>query len=98
MTIPQNMGALDRIARLIAGLALLGVSLFGELAGGWDVAVVAATVMLLATAATGFCPGYVPFGISTRRATTRRRAVSSRRVLALPGSLEARSRRPSAQR
>ena len=68
MTIRKNMGTLDRVARLIAGLALLSASLFGELGAGWDLALVAATVILVATATTGFCPGYVPFGISTRRA------------------------------
>ena len=68
MTIRKNMGTLDRVARLIAGLALLGASRIGELGAGWDLALVAATVVLLATATTGVCPGYLPFGISTRRA------------------------------
>jgi hypothetical protein len=68
MTIRKNMGTFDRVARLIVGLALLGAGRFGELGAGWDLALVAATAILLATAATGFCPGYLPFGISTRRA------------------------------
>jgi hypothetical protein len=61
----RNMGSLDRLIRafiaapvlIIAGFAfggsLLGIGAF-VLAG-----------VMLATAASGFCPLYVPFGLST---------------------------------
>jgi len=67
MTNSHNMGGLDRLGRLIAGLALLTASFFGALATGWQVATLAAATVLLTTAAVGFCPGYVPLGINTRR-------------------------------
>ena len=63
----RNMGTVDRLVRafvaapvlIVIGFVLGAGSLFGI------VAFVVAGVML-ATAALGFCPGYVPFGLSTR--------------------------------
>ena len=62
----QNMGTVDRLLRaFVAAPALILVGLFF----GWSVLGVAAFVVagiMLTTSATGFCPGYVPFGIATR--------------------------------
>ena len=63
----RNMGTVDRLFRafiaapvlIVVGFLLGAGSLFGI------VAFVVAGVML-ATAALGFCPGYIPFGLSTR--------------------------------
>ncbi|HET6950635.1 MAG TPA: DUF2892 domain-containing protein [Acidimicrobiales bacterium] len=63
----RNMGTVDRLVRafvaapvlIVVGFALGAGSLLGI------VAFVVAGVML-ATAALGFCPGYIPFGLSTR--------------------------------
>lgn len=65
----KNMGRLDRTVRFIIGVALVVIGLF--LLGGWrgNVDGLLVTVLALATLATslvGFCPVYVPFGISTR--------------------------------
>ena len=61
----QNMGTVDRLLRaFVAAPTLILVGLFF----GWSVLGVAAFVVagvMLATSATGFCPGYVPFGVST---------------------------------
>lgn len=63
----QNIGPLDQGIRVVAafGLALLALSLGFGTAIGIVLLVVAG--VLAVTAATGFCPLYVPFGISTRR-------------------------------
>ena len=62
----RNMGTVDRLLRaFVAAPTLILVGLFL----GWSVLGVAAFVVagvMVATSATGFCPGYVPFGISTR--------------------------------
>ncbi len=65
----RNVGRLDRIVRLIAGVALALIGLF--LLGGWqgnstgvDVALFA--LLPLATGLIGICPTYMLFGISTR--------------------------------
>lgn len=65
----KNMGQLDRTVRFIAGVALILIGLF--LLGGWQgnlfgiLVAVFGVVPLLATSLIGFCPGYIPFGIST---------------------------------
>lgn len=66
----KNMGRLDRILRFIVGATLVPIGLF--LLAGWQgnligiLVAVFGVVPLLVTGLTGFCPGYVPFGISTR--------------------------------
>ena len=58
----QNVGGIDRILRIIAGLALIGATLGGMLpVWGWI------GVVPLATALVGWCPAYLPFGFKTCR-------------------------------
>lgn len=64
----KNEGRVDRILRLIVGVALVPIGLVAL--GGWQgtltgIVVTVLGAAALATAATGFCPAYVPFGIST---------------------------------
>ena len=54
-----NIGSVDRIVRGVAGVALIGWALMGGPVWAWI------GILPLATAAMGWCPGYVPFGIST---------------------------------
>lgn len=66
----QNVGNLDRIVRIVAGLVLAAVgaaALAGVLTLGFPVAVVALVVGLvfLGTGLTQRCLLYRPFGIST---------------------------------
>lgn len=62
------MGRLDRTLRFLGGVALMAIGLFalrggqGNLAG---VVVAAVAALPIVTSLTGFCPGYLPFGIST---------------------------------
>lgn len=66
---PHNMGSLDRALRvLIAAPALTALGLL-SFAPGTVLSVVALALagVMLATSAIGFCPLYVPLGISTRR-------------------------------
>ena len=56
----KNLGTIDRALRIVAGLGLIGATLAGYLpAWGWI------GVVLLATAAIGWCPAYLPFGLKT---------------------------------
>jgi hypothetical protein len=54
-----NMGSIDRIVRGVAGIGLVAWALAGGPVWAWI------GVVPLATAALGWCPAYVPFGIST---------------------------------
>ena len=60
-----NIGSIDRTVRILAGLALIGATLFGVIgAWGWI------GVIPLATGIFRFCPAYLPFGFSTCRMKT----------------------------
>jgi hypothetical protein len=64
----KNEGVADRIIRVLAGVLLVAVGLF--LLGGVEASVVGIVVAAFGlwftvTGATGRCPLYVPFGIST---------------------------------
>ena len=63
----QNVGSIDRAIRVIAGLAIIG---WGVYAGSWWGAI---GIVPLFTAAIGWCPAYLPLGLSTcktRRASS----------------------------
>ncbi len=55
-----NEGGLDRVLRVIAGLALIGLAVSGQI-GVWGYL----GVIPLATGALGFCPVYTLLGINT---------------------------------
>lgn len=68
MQLTQNVGTVDRILRIVAGVSILGLALAGIPAAplAWGTATVA--VVLLVTGTTGFCPLYALLGLSTRPA------------------------------
>ncbi|MDJ0738107.1 MAG: DUF2892 domain-containing protein [Gammaproteobacteria bacterium] len=57
----QNVGGIDRIVRIILGIALLG---WGYTAQNWLGAI---GLVPLLTALIGWCPAYAPFGIKTNK-------------------------------
>ncbi|PJF33475.1 MAG: DUF2892 domain-containing protein, partial [Candidatus Thermofonsia Clade 1 bacterium] len=59
----QNVGKVDRIIRLILGVAAIGVGVAAQGTGLIVGAIVG--VALIGTALTGRCLAYVPFGINT---------------------------------
>lgn len=61
-----NLAPWDRMGRALIGLVLLIVALTGVLTGIAAIIVGLLGVVLLATAAIGFCPLYVPFHFRTR--------------------------------
>lgn len=54
-----NVGGIDRILRLIAGLAILGAGLYFK---SWLGLI---GLVPLLTAVFRFCPAYLPFGLSS---------------------------------
>ncbi len=56
-----NVGTVDRIVRIVAGLAIAAAGIYFR---NW-LGLIA--IIPLATAVVGVCPLYLPFGISTRR-------------------------------
>jgi hypothetical protein len=57
-----NVGGFDKILRIAAGVALLSLLFFLEGNARWWGLV---GLVLLFTGLTGWCPAYLPFGIST---------------------------------
>jgi hypothetical protein len=55
----KNVGGVDRILRIVVGLAVIG---WGVYAQSWWGAI---GVVPLFTALIGWCPAYLPFGISS---------------------------------
>jgi len=55
-----NMGSVDRTLRIVVGVVLIALSLFGVIgAWGWI------GLVPLATGVIGYCPVYAPFGFNT---------------------------------
>jgi len=61
----KNMGALDRIIRLILAVAGAVIIYSRMVEGTLAIIVGVIAVIFVLTAASGFCPLYVPFKIST---------------------------------
>lgn len=65
MTLPRNIGTIDRIARLTLGVALVAVFLTGLVAAPWSWIAAGLGAIMLGTAAVGYCPIYSLVGLST---------------------------------
>lgn len=59
-----NEGIVDRVARVIVGLAMI-VTGFFFMSGMWGTLVGVIGFLPVVTGAIGWCPAYVPFNIST---------------------------------
>lgn len=55
-----NVGGIDRVLRILVGLVLIGLAVTGTV-GVWGYI----GVVPLATGLIGWCPAYLPFGMST---------------------------------
>jgi uncharacterized membrane protein HdeD (DUF308 family) len=58
----SNVGGIDRVIRIVVGLALVAATLLGAIGvWGWI------GIVFIATGVFRFCPAYLPFGASTCR-------------------------------
>ncbi|MDA3951575.1 MAG: DUF2892 domain-containing protein [Spirochaeta sp.] len=60
----KNMGGIDRAVRTVLAVVFIIATIA---LGGWFWILGALGAVFLVTAATSFCPLYMPFGISTRK-------------------------------
>jgi hypothetical protein len=67
VSMKRNMGTIDRVVRAIIGIVVLGVG-FGVLSGGAGIALGVIGAVLFATSLIRWCPLYVPFRFTTRKA------------------------------
>jgi hypothetical protein len=55
----KNVGGVDRVVWVVAGIALIAWAIAGGPVWAWI------GVLPVLTGSLGYCPAYVPFGIST---------------------------------
>ncbi|MDA8162283.1 MAG: DUF2892 domain-containing protein [Desulfobacteraceae bacterium] len=63
----KNMGTIDRVIRAIVAAIIGALFVFGYISGVFGIVLVVIAAVLLLSGIIGFCPLYVPFGISTRK-------------------------------
>jgi hypothetical protein len=61
----MNMGTIDRIIRLTAVVIIAALYFAGQLSGTLAIVLGIVAVAFLATSLIGWCPAYMPFGITT---------------------------------
>ncbi|MCL5801609.1 MAG: DUF2892 domain-containing protein [Gammaproteobacteria bacterium] len=62
-----NMGTIDRVIRLTVVVVIVALYLGGQISGVVAAVLGIVAVAFLVTSLIGWCPTYVPFGISTRK-------------------------------
>ena len=63
----MNMGTVDRSIRLTVVVIIAALYYAGQLSGTVAIVLGIVAVAFLATSVIGWCPAYLPFGISTRK-------------------------------
>lgn len=66
-----NMGTIDRSIRLAVAVLIAVLYFTGQLTGLVAVVLGIVAAGFVVTSVIGFCPAYLPFGISTRKAERR---------------------------
>jgi uncharacterized membrane protein YkgB len=63
----KNMGTTDRVVRTAVALVIAVLYAAGKISGTLAVVLGIVAVAFLLTSFVGWCPSYVPFGLSTRK-------------------------------
>ncbi|HSG67499.1 MAG TPA: DUF2892 domain-containing protein [Bacteroidales bacterium] len=61
----KNMGNIDRAIRIILAIVIAALIYLGEISGTTAIVLGIFAVIFLITSLVGFCPLYLPFGLST---------------------------------
>jgi len=65
-SLKKNMGTVDRIVRTAAAVVIVGLYVGGQISGTMAVLLGILAGMFVLTSMVGWCPAYLPFGLSTR--------------------------------
>lgn len=63
----KNIGTIDRIARVVVALVIIGLYFAGQVTGLVATILLIFAVVFIATSAVSFCPLYLPFKMSTKK-------------------------------
>lgn len=64
----QNMGVVDKAIRLVVVAIIAALYYTGQITGTAAIILGIIAVAFLVTSLIGWCPSYVPFGITTKKA------------------------------
>ncbi len=62
----KNMGSADRVIRVVLALVVAGLYFTGRISGTLAIVLLVIAGVFVVTSFVGWCPAYLPFGISTR--------------------------------
>ena len=65
----RNMGTIDKIVRILAVVVIALLYFSGQISGTLALVLGILAVVFVMTSLMGFCPLYLPFGISTIKKT-----------------------------
>jgi len=65
--VKKNMGTADRMIRTLIALAIIVLYLTGAIGSTLAIVLGVITLAFLVTSLVGWCPSYLPFGLSTRK-------------------------------
>ncbi len=63
----RNMSTIDRVIRFLIAAAIVVLYFTGKIGGFAAIVLGIIAIAFFATSLIGTCPGYLPFGFSTRR-------------------------------
>ena len=62
-----NMGTIDRSIRIVVAAVIAVLYFTGQITGTVALVLGIVAVIFLVTSIAGWCPAYLPFGVSTRK-------------------------------
>jgi hypothetical protein len=63
----KNMGTTDSVIRILVAIGIAALYFTGRISGTLAIILGIVAVVFLVTSLMGWCPGYLPFGLSTRK-------------------------------
>ena len=63
----KNMGTADRVIRTLIALVIAVLYFTGKISGTLAIVLGIVAIAFLVTSFVGWCPSYLPFGLSTRK-------------------------------
>lgn len=62
----RNMGTVDRVLRVAVAVVIAALYFAGVISGVWAIVLGVIAAVFVLTSIFGYCPAYLPLGISTR--------------------------------
>jgi len=63
----SNMGTMDRVFRILVAIIIAILYFAGQISGVAAIILGIVAIAFLLTSLIGWCPGYLPFGLSTKK-------------------------------